>query len=43
MAHKMGGFDLHDLNWERRKYSTWGAYGQSKIAMILYGRQLAVT
>jgi len=41
LAHMMSGFDINDLNWEKRKYSQWGAYGQSKMANILHGKQLA--
>jgi len=40
-AHKMGGFDLTDLNWTRRGYSSWGAYGASKLANILFVKGLA--
>src|SRR5690606_5113531 len=29
-AHAIGEIDLDDLNWERRKYRTWRAYGQAK-------------
>lgn len=41
-AHMIpGGLDLNDLNWERRRYSAWGAYGASKAANILHGKHLA--
>ncbi|KAI7837673.1 hypothetical protein COHA_008534 [Chlorella ohadii] len=40
-AHKMGKLSLEDLNWERRKYSAWGSYGQSKLANILFAKELA--
>ncbi|MCW1310098.1 MAG: SDR family NAD(P)-dependent oxidoreductase [Candidatus Parvarchaeota archaeon] len=29
------GLDLDDLNWEKRKYSGLGSYGQAKLAQIL--------
>src|SRR5438552_478567 len=29
-AHRIGKVDLDDLNWERRGYQRWRAYGQSK-------------
>jgi NAD(P)-dependent dehydrogenase (short-subunit alcohol dehydrogenase family) len=29
-----------DLNWERRKYSPWAAYGESKLANLLFVREL---
>jgi NAD(P)-dependent dehydrogenase (short-subunit alcohol dehydrogenase family) len=35
-AHRMGHIDLEDLNWERRRYQRWGAYGQSKLANLLF-------
>ncbi len=34
------GIDLNDLGWKRR-YSAWAAYGQSKLANILYVKALA--
>ncbi len=33
--------DLADLNWHTRRYSKWIAYGQSKLANLLFIRQLA--
>lgn len=33
--------DLADLNWHSRKYSKWTAYGQSKLANLLFVRELA--
>jgi len=38
-AHKMGKIRFDDLQWEK-EYSTWGAYGQSKLANILFAREL---
>lgn len=35
-AHRMGRIDLDDPNWERRRYRSWGAYGQSKLANLLF-------
>src|SRR3954454_3262300 len=35
-AHRMGKIDLEDLNWERRTYRRWPAYGQSKLANLLF-------
>ena len=35
-AHRMGRIDLTDLNWERRRYRRWDAYGQSKLANLLF-------
>ena len=39
-AHRMGGLDLDDLNWERRRYDRWRAYGQSKLANLLFTLEL---
>lgn len=38
-AHRVGRIDLDDLQKER-SYSAWGAYGQSKLANLLYGWEL---
>jgi NAD(P)-dependent dehydrogenase (short-subunit alcohol dehydrogenase family) len=40
-AHRMGRLDPDDLNWVRRRYSPWPAYGQSKIANLLFTAELA--
>jgi NAD(P)-dependent dehydrogenase (short-subunit alcohol dehydrogenase family) len=32
---------LEDLNWERRRYSRWLAYGESKLANLLFVHELA--
>ena len=39
-AHRMGRIDLDDLNWERRSYNAWRAYGQSKLANLLFTLEL---
>ena len=39
-AHRMGKIDLDDLNWERRTYRRWPAYGQSKLANLLFVHEL---
>jgi NAD(P)-dependent dehydrogenase (short-subunit alcohol dehydrogenase family) len=38
-AHKMGRIDFDDLQRERR-YFRWTAYGQSKLANLLFAREL---
>ncbi|MBO7743099.1 SDR family NAD(P)-dependent oxidoreductase [Paenibacillus sp. MWE-103] len=35
-AHRRAGIDFHDLNFERREYNPWTAYGQSKTANALF-------
>ncbi|MGN2641810.1 oxidoreductase [Nocardia takedensis] len=39
-AHAAGSIDLADLNWERRPYRRWRAYGQSKLANLLFAYEL---
>jgi NAD(P)-dependent dehydrogenase (short-subunit alcohol dehydrogenase family) len=39
--HRRGEIDLADLNWERRRYDAWAAYGQSKLANLLFTLELA--
>jgi NAD(P)-dependent dehydrogenase (short-subunit alcohol dehydrogenase family) len=31
---------LDDLNWQRRRYSMWSAYGESKLANMLFVQEL---
>jgi NAD(P)-dependent dehydrogenase (short-subunit alcohol dehydrogenase family) len=38
--HRSGKIVLDDLNWERRRYSPSGAYGQSKLANLLFTLEL---
>ncbi len=44
-VHHFGRINLGDLNWQRRHYRRWGAYGQSKLANLMFayelGRRLA--
>lgn len=35
-GHTMGGIDFDDIQFERRAYDPWAAYGQSKTANILF-------
>ncbi|MXP24141.1 SDR family NAD(P)-dependent oxidoreductase [Gordonia sp. HNM0687] len=39
--HQIGRIDLDDLNWEKRKYRRWRAYGDSKMANLMFGKELA--
>jgi NAD(P)-dependent dehydrogenase (short-subunit alcohol dehydrogenase family) len=39
-AHRMGSIHLDDLNWEHHGYSRWRAYGQSKLANLLFMSEL---
>jgi NAD(P)-dependent dehydrogenase (short-subunit alcohol dehydrogenase family) len=38
--HQIGAIDFADLNWERRRYRPWRAYGQSKLANLLFTSEL---
>ncbi|MEV0946664.1 oxidoreductase [Rhodococcus sp. NPDC049939] len=40
IMHKIGTIDLADLNWEQRRYRRWPAYGQSKLANLLFTYEL---
>jgi NAD(P)-dependent dehydrogenase (short-subunit alcohol dehydrogenase family) len=39
-AHRLGRIDLTDPNWQSRKYHAWRAYGQSKLANLLFALEL---
>ena len=39
-GHKFGNIDFNDLNWEKRKYKPWKAYGDSKIANLYFTYEL---
>jgi NAD(P)-dependent dehydrogenase (short-subunit alcohol dehydrogenase family) len=38
--HRRGSIDFDDLNWERKPYKPWPAYGQSKLANLLFTAEL---
>ena len=38
--HLFGWISLKDLNWKSRPYSAWLAYGQSKLANLLFTSEL---
>ncbi len=39
-AHRSAQINFDDLQWERRKYEPFGAYGQSKLANLLFTFEL---
>jgi NAD(P)-dependent dehydrogenase (short-subunit alcohol dehydrogenase family) len=40
IMHRLGYISLKDLNWKTRPYSAWLAYGQSKLANLLFTSEL---
>jgi NAD(P)-dependent dehydrogenase (short-subunit alcohol dehydrogenase family) len=40
MMHVIGRINLKDLNWKSRPYLAWPAYGQSKLANLLFTKEL---
>lgn len=40
LAHRRGRIDFADPNWVTRKYRRWEAYGQSKLANLLFTLEL---
>ncbi|XP_062847897.1 retinol dehydrogenase 13-like [Trichomycterus rosablanca] len=41
LVHIIGEIDFEDLNWNQKKFDTKKAYCQSKLAIILFTRELA--
>ena len=39
-AHRAGSISLDDPNWASRRFNTIAAYGQSKLANLLFAREL---
>jgi NAD(P)-dependent dehydrogenase (short-subunit alcohol dehydrogenase family) len=40
IMHRTGRISIKDLNWKARPYSAWLAYGQSKLANLLFTSEL---
>ena len=40
-AHSFGRINFDDLNWRNRRYQKWAAYGQSKLANLLFTYELS--
>ena len=38
--HILGYISINDLNWKARPYLAWAAYGQSKLANLLFTKEL---
>ncbi|XP_029335107.1 retinol dehydrogenase 13 [Mus caroli] len=41
LAHVAGHIDFDDLNWQMKKYDTKAAYCQSKLAVVLFTKELS--
>ena len=41
IAHSTGNINFDDINWEKRKYKSWSAYSDSKIANLFFTYELA--
>jgi NAD(P)-dependent dehydrogenase (short-subunit alcohol dehydrogenase family) len=39
-VHRIGRIHLEDPNFERRRYERWAAYGQSKLANLMFAYEL---
>jgi NAD(P)-dependent dehydrogenase (short-subunit alcohol dehydrogenase family) len=39
-GHRFGSIDFDDLNWQGKPYNAWRAYGQSKLANLLFTAEL---
>lgn len=40
-AHNFGHLNFDDLQWEKRKYKRWNAYGDSKLANLYFTYELS--
>ncbi len=40
LGHRLGKFDLEDLNWDRRPYQEMPAYSHSKLALLMFTVEL---
>jgi NAD(P)-dependent dehydrogenase (short-subunit alcohol dehydrogenase family) len=40
-AYILRRLHIDDLNWHAREYSKWAAYGESKLAIMLFSQELA--
>lgn len=40
LAHTFGRIDSDDLNWRARRYRRWPAYGQAKLANLMFALEL---
>ncbi|MBL8602410.1 MAG: SDR family oxidoreductase [Myxococcales bacterium] len=41
IAQRLGRIAFDDLGWQRRRYNAWAAYGQSKLANMMFALELS--
>lgn len=41
IGHALGSIVLDDLHFKKRSYGAWKSYAQSKLANILFAKELA--
>lgn len=41
VAHRQGNIDFEDFHWNTRKYNSWNAYGDSKLANLYFAYELS--
>ena len=39
-GHRWGAINFADLNWERKRYRRWRAYGSGRLANLLFTAEL---
>ena len=40
LMHRIGSINVDDPNWQHRRYGRWPAYGQSKLANLMFAYEL---
>ena len=40
-AYQLSSLDFEDINWEKKEYSTSGAFAASKLAVVFFTKEFA--